>query len=320
MKNKFINALDCSNEILTPPIWELEFHLWDKFDIGKFTVGVNFEKLTTLQKEYALNQNAETIAKVSELLNFSAVTIPGGYWESSPGIPAFYYLPDEYRFKQAEILKSIISDNIALVANCGGVMAMPEGNNYVDFSIQMMTDPNSIDVIAGTVFEDSLYLIDRFAEIGVDAILTASDIADSHGTYFSPEQLDRYIYPYLKKWSEYINKLGLKSIMHTDGKINDVVASIASSPVNGIQALDSTAGVDIVDIGSKYKDSLCVCGNIDCGLVLSSTPDLIYDATTKLISEMSGAKNFVIGASNALEYSTPSENYLSLINAVKDME
>ena len=35
--------------------------------------------------EKALAQNAEIMAAVSEQLDFSAVTIPPGYWESAPG-------------------------------------------------------------------------------------------------------------------------------------------------------------------------------------------------------------------------------------------
>lgn len=318
MKQSFLNALDLKNRDKYPPLWELEFHLWDKFGQGRFSVGSDFEKLSNAQKEHALHENAETIARVSELLSFSAVTIPGDYWEVVPGEPAFYYMPGEYRFLQAKIIKEYTGDKIALVANTGGVMAMPEGHEFVDFSIQMMTEPDSIDIIARKKLETAKISIDRFAEIGIDVMLTASDIADGHGLYFSPEQLDRYIYPYLTEWNAYIKEKGLRSIMHTDGNINGALNDIACSGINGLQAIDSTARMDIVKIEHEYKDRICVCGNIDCGTVQLSTPDKIYETTTLLLNEIGESPAFVAGASNALQYATPAENYMAIAEAVKN--
>lgn len=317
MKRKFIDALDLKNNTNSIPVWELEFHLWNKFGLGDFVVGIEFEKLSNSKKDYTLHQNVESICKVSQLLSFSAITVPGGYWEVSPGVPAYYYLPGDYRLKQIELLKENIGNDVALVACTGGVMAMPEGHDYVDFSIKMMTDPDEIDIIAENTFHNSKQLIKDCADLGVDVILTASDIADGHGLYFSPEQLDRYIYPFLEKWNTYVKALGLKSIMHTDGNINDAISRLANSGINGIQALDSTANMDIISIQKLYCDKLCVCGNVDCGLMLTGTPDSVYEATRKLVIAMEGAPNFVLGASNALQYSTPIENYKAMIAASK---
>lgn len=316
-KQSFLQALDLKNQNINTPIWELEFHLWDKFGKGKFMIGADFEKLSSAKKVYALNENVETMCKVAELLSFSAITVPGGYWEVSPGIPAYYYLPDKYRFMQIELLKKDLGENVALVANAGGVMAMPEGHGYVDFSIKLMTEPEKIDVIAKNAFEESKGRIDRFAQLEVDVILTASDIADGHGLYFSPDQLERYIYPYLGEWNSYVKSRGMRSIMHSDGNINDALGSIANSGINGLQALDSTANMDIVAVQKQFEKQLCVCGNIDCGLMLTATPEKVAEATTQLLNDMKGAPNFVIGASNALQYATPIENYIAMVEAVK---
>lgn len=105
--------------------------------------------------------------------------------------------------------------------------------------------------------------------------------------------------------------------MHTDGNINDAMPRLADSGINGIQALDSTANMDIISIQKQYCDKLCVCGNVDCGLMLTGNPDSVYDATRKLVIAMEDAPNFILGASNALQYSTPIENYKAMIAASK---
>lgn len=314
-KTIFLDALDKKNRSGRIPLWELEFHLWEKFGRGSFCVGVNFEKLNRAGKERALEENAETMAAVSELLSFSAVTAPGGYWEIAPGIPAWFCLPDEYRFRQIELMKKSLNEDVAIVVSTGGVMAMPEAHEYMDFSIRLMTNPEAIDEIAQGKYQASLPLVDRCADLGVDAVLTASDIADGHGLYFSPEQLDRHVFPYLRKWAEYAHSKGMRAIMHTDGNINATLDKIAASGIDGLQALDSTAHMDIVEVAEKYRDQLCVCGNVDCGMLLQGSAESVQTATASLSARLESALNFVLGASNALQIETPAENYLALVQA-----
>ena len=317
-KEEFLNALDHRKIINSVPIWELEFHLWEKFGLGKFWLGVDFLNLSKAEKEKALFTNVDTVEKVCDLLHFAAITIPGGYWEVSPGEPAFFWLPDEYRFRQAALFKERLGDKIAMVANAGGIMGMPEGNEYVDFSIKMMIEPDEIDLIAERKFQDGIDMINRFSDLGMDVILTASDIADSHSLYFNPEQLERYIYPYLSKWAEFVKSKNLHSIMHTDGDVNNALQRIVDCKVNGLQAIDSTANMDILGILQTYSTQLCVCGNVDCGLIITGTPDQVYEATKNLLIQTKPFGSFALGASNALEFKTPQENYLAIVEAWKD--
>ncbi len=316
-KAVFFDALDKRNQSGIFPLWELEFHLWGKFGKGHFCVGVDFEKLSRAQKERALEENVETMAAVCDLLSFSAVTAPGGYWEVAPGIPAWYYLPEEYRLRQIDLMKRTLGNDVAIVVNVGGVMAMPEAHEYMDFSIQLMTEPDKIDGIARAKFRNALPMIDWCSDHGVDVVLTASDIADGHGLYFSPEQLERYVFPYLSEWADYAHAKKMRAIMHTDGNINAVVNRIAESGVDGIQALDSTAHMDIVDIANRYSHALCVCGNVDCGLLQQASADEVYSAACDLARQLQTAPNFVLGASNALQVETPAENYLALVRAAR---
>lgn len=317
-KTVFFDALDKKNQSGNIPVWELEFHLWKKFGKGNFCVGVDFEKLSKAQKEYALEENVETMAAVADLLSFSAITAPGGYWEVAPGIPAWYYLPDEYRLRQIDLMKKKLGDELAIVVCTGGVMAMPEAHEYMDFSIQLMTEPEKIEEKARKKYAESLPVINWCSDHGVDVVLTASDIADGHGLYFSPEQLDCLVFPYLKDWAEYAHSKNMRAIMHTDGNVNAVLDKIASSGVEGLQALDSTAHMNIVEVAKRFNDSLCVCGNVDCGLLQQATEEQVYAATSELLGQLKSAPNFVLGASNALQFETPAENYLALVQAVND--
>ena len=65
-------------------------------------------------------------------------------------------------------------------------------------------------------------------------------------------------------------------------------------------------------------DRLCLCGNIDCGLLLTGTPDTLYAATRELLLSCKPAGAFALGASNAVQEEVPPQNYRAMIQAWRD--
>jgi len=314
-KEDFKYAVECKPPHNSIPLWELEFHLWEKFGGKGFYVGEEFLKLNTAEKDIALNKNAEIIAHVSEKLSFGAITIPGSYWELAPGIPAYWWLPEEDRLKQATILQRLIGNTIMLIANTGGVLGMPSADNYINFAVSLCETPEEIDEIALKTFQKGIESVNKFAEAGIQSFLTASDIADNRGPYFNPEQMERFILPYLERWSAHIKQLSGLSILHSDGNLNLYLEQIINSGVNALQAIDPVAQMDIRKVKQQVGDKLCLCGNIDIGKLITNSPESIYNETKALLEFMKDKSGFILGASNAIQKEVPAENYLALVKA-----
>jgi len=152
------------------PIWELEFHGWDLFSPHKLMVGSEFANLSTREKEISLHRNAEIISAVSQTLHFSAITVPGGYWEIAPGHPAYYWLPGEARIQQIEILRKHLGDQIMLVAGNPAVLAMPGAEEYMEFAYTLMERPELIEKRAiekELKKENYLAVLESWQEFGV---------------------------------------------------------------------------------------------------------------------------------------------------------
>lgn len=313
----FLLALDCLPHN-TIPFWELEFQLWDKFSGNPFYCGIDFTRLSAAQKEKALTTNAEVMVEGAQLLGFSALTVPGGYWELAPGVPAYYWLPEEFRFRQVEILKRMIPGNINLVANSGGVLSMPDAATYVDFSCLLLENPEEIDRLAKSTLKSGLENVKRFTGLGVEVLLTASDLADNSGPYFDPEQMERFILPNLHRWSEEVKISGGKSILHTDGNISLYLDKLTESGVNAIQSIDPVAGMDLVVTLEKVQGKICIRGNLDCGLLLAETAEQVNSETKSLLQKAKNYPGFVFGASNAVQQEVRKENYLAVAKALKE--
>ena len=321
MENKkpdIVAALRCEQPQKAVPLWELEFHLWNSFSKKRVILGTEFVKLTPAEQDKALHRNAEIMFSVSRELFFSALTVPGGYWEISPGVPAYYWLPDEARIKQTKILKHIFSDHVMLIAVSGATIGIPNSDDYIDFSLKLLEKPEQIDLLAQNALREGIEGAKKFRDLGVEGLITATDIAENRGPYFSPEHMRRFILPYLQEWARQVKSLGAFPILHTDGNLESCLEDLAQTGISALQAIDPVAGMDIKKVKQQIGDRVCLCGNVDCGLFLQGTPEQVYEATAGLIKACKPGGGFVLGASNVIQSQAPNENILAMIEAWKN--
>lgn len=297
------------------PIWELEFHAWDQVTDRHVVLGREFCALSPAEQERALGSNAEILLSGAQALHHAALTVPGNYWEIAPGEPAFYWLPPEARFRQIELLQEAADGDLMLVAGSGGVMSMPGASQYVEFCYQLFDAPQEIDRRAALTLEHGLDMAKRLRDRGVEAVFTASDIADNRGLFFNPEQMERFILPYLRRWAAAVKEMGLYAILHTDGDVSACLEELAESGLDALQAIDPVAGMEIRRVKEQVGDRICLCGNVDCGLLVMGTPEQVYAATRDLLLGCKAGGGLVLGASNAVQPEVPIANYWAMIQA-----
>ncbi len=297
------------------PIWELEFHAWDAASGRHVVLGQEMEMLSPAEQERAMWTNAEIILSVCRDLHFSAVTSPGAYWYAAPGELAYYVLPADLRYRQFEILRSLAGNELMLIGISGGVI----GANYSEeFCEALFFAPEKVDRLAEEGLAHGLECAGRYRDLGADAVFTASDIADNSGPFFNPEQMRRLVLPYASRWAEKIHGMGMYAIMHSDGQLTPYLDELAGTGIDALQAIDSIAGMNMAQAREIVGNRLCLCGNVDCGLLLRGTPEEVRDATAALLQEQKNFGAFVLGASNAVQKDVPMENYRAMIEAWKN--
>jgi uroporphyrinogen decarboxylase len=302
------------------PTWELEFHLWQKFTDKPYVVGTPFAKLTAAEQDVQIGRNAEVMVEVGEELGFSGITIPAWYWEAAPGEPSFSWLPEPARDALMKRLIELAGDRFFWVSHVGGVMGMPPAHNYVEFSCRLFEEPEEIDRMARERCDEGKRQAERWAALGADGFLMPADMAMNTGPYYNPEQMDRFIFPYLAEMAETIRSVGGKSILHTDGNVMPLIDGIADSGVNAIQALDPIAGMHLDKVKSAVGDRLTLCGNVDCCTLLAGTPEQVREQTLQCLEKGAPGGRFVLGVSNVVEFEGPKENFQALVDAWRDFE
>jgi uroporphyrinogen decarboxylase len=314
-KDDMIAALSRRTPGGAVPVWEVEFQAWDAASGRHVVLGHEFEALSADEQEKAMYANAEILIAVSEEMEYAALTGPNAYWNHSPGQLAYYVLPGDTRFRQLAILQELAPPDLMLTTVTGGII----GADYSpEFCYRLVDDPEGVDTMARNTLSYAMENAKRARDCGAEAVISASDIADNSGPFFNPEQMDRWILPYLTQWSDAIRAMGMYTILHTDGNLTKYMDKIAATGLDAIQAIDPVAGMDMRKTKDIVGRRLCLCGNIDCGLLLRGKPEEIYQSTRNLLTTCKADGGLVLGASNAVQPEVPMENYRAMIRAWKE--
>jgi uroporphyrinogen decarboxylase len=297
------------------PVWELEFHLYNAYSSKPITIGRQFAALTAAEKEYALAQNAEIMVAVAKNLGHSAITSIDGYWEVAPGHEAYLWLPDDYPWKQLAALRKAAGSDLAVIKFVGSLIGSPGAADFEDFCYRLYDAPEQIDEAAQKRLPAGIEETRRARDLGADAVCDTCDIADNHGVFFKPDQLDRFWYPYLHRWTAAVKDMGLYSILHSDGNLTAIIPELAASGLGGLQAIDPVAGMDIVAVKKQTKNNLCLCGNIDLGLLQFGPVEKITAQTRTVCEQIKPGGAFILGASNAVFQGIPPAHYDAMLAA-----
>lgn len=317
-KADLLSAIACQQPQGRVPFWELEFHLWDAFAGCRLILGREYQSLSAAEQEKGLYTNAEIFIGVAEELSFSALTMPSQYWEIGDDLPAYYWLPEDARIRQAKVLRQMASPELMLVANCSALIGIPMGDDYVPFAYRMFDSPEEVDELAKTRLQEGVTAAKKFADVGVEIGLSTTDLADNHSTFMNPRQLERYVWPYLQKWVEELKNIGMLTILHSDGNLTKCLEAIADSGVDCLQAIDPTAGMDMLETKNKVGDRLCLSGNVDCSVLLMGSPEEVYEASCRLLITCKDGGGLIFGASNAVQPEVQLENYRAMVQAWQD--
>jgi uroporphyrinogen decarboxylase len=144
-------------------------------------------------------------------------------------------------------------------------------------------------------------LIERAADLGADGVVIADDIAYQHGLLLPPDHLKEHFFPSLARQTEACHAAGLAAFFHSDGNLNAVLEDIAGSGFDGLQCIESAAGMDLAAIKADYGHQLCLWGNLDPACLAEDLSAETIDARVEAVLA-SGARGggLIFGTSSGL--------------------
>lgn len=142
----------------------------------------------------------------------------------------------------------------------------------------------------------NLALIERLAASGINGILLADDIAYTQGVIARPALLRRHIFPSLAEQVEFAHKLGLPVFFHSDGNLQLLLDDIVAAGFDGLQCIESLAGMDIGQVKRQYGDTLCLWGNLDPSeLIEARSLHQLEQTVTQIVTAACNSRGLIFG-------------------------
>ncbi|MHA2038123.1 MAG: uroporphyrinogen decarboxylase family protein [Promethearchaeota archaeon] len=181
----------------------------------------------------------------------------------------------------------------------------------------MRKKPKFIHEVINEFTKVNLEIIKRLAEVGVDIVFYMDDLGMKQRSILSIEQFKKFILPYYKQMFQACKKNGMFVIQHSCGYIDKLLPYMVDVGLNGIQALEPAAGVDLAHLKETLGEQVSFLGGIDGSNTLNfGTPNDVEKEVKRCFKAAAHGGGYFAGPSHNV-LNAPWENILALRAAIE---
>lgn len=207
-----------------------------------------------------------------------------------------------------------VGDTVVLHAQTGtGLDELRHSLGIELFSYLSADEPELISEYLDVYTDLQVSFIHRIADRELSpCALTYGDIAYKERLLHPPDWLRREFFPRLKRLNDAWHEHGIKCLFHSDGYIMDVIPDLIDTGIDGLNPIETVAGMDLKEVKRLYGDRLFIAGGIDVSQLLSNgTPEEVREVCEEAIKI--GYPGYFIGSTTELDNGARLENVLAMV-------
>ena len=242
-------------------------------------------------------------------------------WESFETYP--WMDADKCDYSRLEKIKPFLPDGMKLmVMGPNGVLEnVTYLVGYDTLCMMMYDEPDLLKAI----FDKVGYSLLRYYENALDAdtvgfISSNDDWGFNTQTLLSPDDMRKYVFPWHKKIVQAAHRHGKPCILHSCGYFDSVIEDIIEDI--GFDARHSYED-KIVPVEQAYErlhGRIAVLGGIDMNFLTTATPEEVYKRSRAMLERTWERGGYALGSGNSIPEYVPTENYMAMIRAARDMD
>ncbi len=224
---------------------------------------------------------------------------------------------DDFDYSRFTTVSKCLPPQVKIVAVLGYIFsAVWQLMGFEAFCYALQEDEELIRLTFERVGTIQLGVLRRMLECdAVGAVGHPDDMAYATSLMVSPRVLRRYVFPWYEEIASLCRAHGLPFILHSDGKLTEVIDDLIACGVNALHPIEPKA-MDIRELKARYRGRLCLIGNIDIGGVLSQgSPAEVYEDVREHLRDLAPGGGYCLSSSNSITGFVPFENYLALRQA-----
>ena len=159
-------------------------------------------------------------------------------------------------------------------------------------------------------------LVSSFPVVG--AAIYNDDWGFKTQTMLPPEMLRQWVFPWCRKIVDAIHANGKKAIIHSCGNLSEVMDEVSGTlHFDGKHSFEDIIS-PVEKEWTKYHRDIAILGGIDLDFLAESTPGQVRKRALDLLKLTAGEGSYALGSGNSIPTYIPAENYLAMINAVRE--
>jgi uroporphyrinogen decarboxylase len=188
-----------------------------------------------------------------------------------------------------------------------------------EYMIKMYTHPEVVQAVTDRVCGFYLEANTRFFEAAgdrMDGFFFGNDFGTQRGMICGPEQFDRFMLPWLRRFADLGKSFGHQIIVHSCGAIHSVIGRLIAAGVDCLHPLQALAAdMDAATLARDFKGRIAFMGGIDAQQLLThGTPDEVR-ADVRRVKALLGPNLIVSPSHEAILPNVPPGNIRALIEA-----
>jgi hypothetical protein len=181
--------------------------------------------------------------------------------------------------------------------------------------------PELVEDVMRTIRETSTQCLERVCErLQVDQLSVHEDFAGRSGPMIGPGLIEQTFGPHYRACWEIVKAAGGRIFqLDTDGNINPVIDALLGCGLTCIYPMEPAAGMDVVQVRSKYGKRLAFAGGIDKHVLRGTREEIRRELEYKLDPKVYAAAGCVWGLDHRIPNGTPIENYRYYVDTAREI-
>lgn len=300
-------------KFLDHPVAELsdEISFWEKagYDYIKLQPGANFDPngkkpVQPHAGDSSIQWASESKGIITTMADFEQFTFP----KSS-----------DFDYSRFEKVRALLPEGMGVIGQYGDIFTMTwEMMGFESFSFALFENPDLIKALNDELGNLVLSMFEYFAQSdAVDILWYSDDIAYKGGLLMSPDVLDAYIFPWLKKIGDLAKKYDKPLLYHSDGILYDVMDKLIECGIDALHPIEPQA-MQLKEVKERFGDRLCLMGHVDVDLLCRGRKEEIREQVRQNIEIAAYDGGYCVGSGNSIPDYVNFENYLTMLEASKE--
>jgi hypothetical protein len=207
--------------------------------------------------------------------------------------------------------QSLIGDTVNLLTQHGiGLDDVRHLLGLELFAYVYADDPGLISEALEAMTERNVAECHAIADVALSpAVLTYGDIAYKQRLLHSPHFLRAEFFPRLKRLNDAWHEHGFKCLFHSDGYLMDVLDDLIQTGIDGLNPIETVAGMSLGEVRQRCGGKLFLAGGIDMSQLLSNgTPDEVRQVCEQAVRD--AYPGYMMGSTTEADNSCKLENLL----------